>query len=272
MHVRDVSWDLASVPLSSGGLGLRSSNQRKSGSCLAQMGRRIGHDSTKAPRSGDAFEWSGVNPGFHVLGAIESHHRLGDGVSTVQSGARSLWETPLTATFLPGWAGLDKKSLHEFCRNTSTCGSAIHTPRKRCLRSRGGAWLARAAPSLGWSLWSSSCSCFAASGCLCIQPTYGPSMRPWLRPEAPTARPHVRWVREDGAAMMVARERKDARYPEQVGNGERATLLIWACKVGGTWSGESRNFSRRLSTARALRETLAVCLMQRRRLRHLACF
>ena len=51
-----------------------------------QMGRRIGRDSTKAPRNGDAFDSSGVNPGFHVL------PRLGDGFNSPEWSAFVLGE------------------------------------------------------------------------------------------------------------------------------------------------------------------------------------
>ena len=143
MHIRDVSWDLASVPLSSGGLGLRSSNQRQSAGAawcrwadaLATIQRRhpavatllIGQASVQ-----DSTCWEPLNrTTVWVMG------------STVQSGARSLWENIFDSSipFRMGRARRlqhSKKSLHEFLQEHIHMWLRYPHTSKVLLRSRGG--------------------------------------------------------------------------------------------------------------------------------------
>ena len=44
----------------------------------------------------------------------------------------------------------------------------------------------------------------------------------------------------DGVALQVAKRRKVATYPELVGPGIRAKLVVLAVEVGGRWSDETR--------------------------------
>ena len=46
----------------------------------------------------------------------------------------------------------------------------------------------------------------------------------------------------DGAALEVARRRKEHTYPELVGEGGRARLVVLAAEVGGRWSKETATF------------------------------
>ena len=48
-------------------------------------------------------------------------------------------------------------------------------------------------------------------------------------------RPGPQCARVDGAALARARRRKEATYPELLGNG-RARLVVHGCEVGGQWS------------------------------------
>ena len=43
----------------------------------------------------------------------------------------------------------------------------------------------------------------------------------------------------DGAAVAVARRRKERTYPELVGQRARTRLVVLAGEVGGRWSGET---------------------------------
>ena len=58
----------------------------------------------------------------------------------------------------------------------------------------------------------------------------------------------------DGAALLVARRRKERRHPELAGDLGRAGLVVLASEVGGRWSEESRHFLRQLSKAKARQE------------------
>ena len=84
MQIRDVSWVLGSVPLSSDCLGLRSSNEAEWRAAWCRCADASAVIQRRHSAVGDAFDWSGVNPGFHVLGAIESRHRLGNGFNSPQ--------------------------------------------------------------------------------------------------------------------------------------------------------------------------------------------
>ena len=55
----------------------------------------------------------------------------------------------------------------------------------------------------------------------------------------------------DGAALKVARRRKERTYPELIGPRARAQLVVLAGKVGGRWSEETRIFLGRLARAKA---------------------
>ena len=65
----------------------------------------------------------------------------------------------------------------------------------------------------------------------------------------------------DGAALVVARRRKERAYPELVGTRSRAKLVVLAGEVGGRWSEETATFLRLLAVARARSES---ALMRRR--------
>ena len=65
----------------------------------------------------------------------------------------------------------------------------------------------------------------------------------------------------DGAALVVARRRKERAYPELVGPRSRAKLVVLAGEVGGRWSEETATFLRLLAVARARSES---ALMRRR--------
>ena len=55
----------------------------------------------------------------------------------------------------------------------------------------------------------------------------------------------------DGAALEVARRRKERTYPELAGEGGRARLVVLAAEVGGRWSEETATFLAALAKARA---------------------
>ena len=63
-----------------------------------------------------------------------------------------------------------------------------------------------------------------------------------------------RAAQEDGAALITARRRKERRYPELVGPGARARLVVVGLEVGGRWSVETQIFLRLLARARARSE------------------
>ena len=62
--------------------------------------------------------------------------------------------------------------------------------------------------------------------------------------------PHAQCAREDGAALRLARRRKERAYPELSGEHGRARLVVLACEVGGRWSSETQSFLRQLSKAK----------------------
>ena len=66
-----------------------------------------------------------------------------------------------------------------------------------------------------------------------------------------TARPGA--AQRDGVALVSARRLKERTYPELVGRGARARLVVLPGEVGGPWSGETSNFLR-------LRAESGVCL------------
>ena len=53
-------------------------------------------------------------------------------------------------------------------------------------------------------------------------------------------------------AQPRARRRKELRYPELVGPGSRARLVVLALEVGGKWSPERRTFVAQLAKAKKL--------------------
>ena len=58
----------------------------------------------------------------------------------------------------------------------------------------------------------------------------------------------------DGVAFAAARRTKERTYPELVGPGSRARLVVLALEVGGRWSEEAKLFVRLLARARARSE------------------
>ena len=70
-------------------------------------------------------------------------------------------------------------------------------------------------------------------------------------------RPQPRAAEEDGAAIAVARRRKEARYPELCRPGPQR-LVVLACETGGRWGPEACGLVDRLVRLRALRAPLAV--------------
>ena len=73
--------------------------------------------------------------------------------------------------------------------------------------------------------------------------------------------PHNGAANTDGAIFPRARRRKERRYPELVGPGSRARLVVLALDVSGRWSAESCTFISQLAKAKARREPR---LLQRR--------
>ena len=68
-------------------------------------------------------------------------------------------------------------------------------------------------------------------------------------------------ARDNGAALVRVRRRKERIYPELVGRRARAWLVVLAGEVVGRWSEETRAFIRLLARARTRNETT---LMRRR--------
>ena len=64
-----------------------------------------------------------------------------------------------------------------------------------------------------------------------------------------SARPRA--ADHDGAALEVARRRKERTYPELSGDGGRARLVVLAAEVGGRWSIETAHFLASLAKAKA---------------------
>ena len=60
-----------------------------------------------------------------------------------------------------------------------------------------------------------------------------------------------RAANHDGAALDVARKRKEDTYPELSGENGRMRLVVLAAEVGGRWSGETAQFLCALAKARA---------------------
>ena len=54
-----------------------------------------------------------------------------------------------------------------------------------------------------------------------------------------------------GAALVVARRRKERTYPELAGEGRRARLVVLAGEVGGRWSAETASFLTALAQHKA---------------------
>ena len=65
-------------------------------------------------------------------------------------------------------------------------------------------------------------------------------------------RPQPRAAEEDGAAIAVARRRKEARYPELCRPGPQR-LVVLACETGGRWGPEACGLVRILVTASSLK-------------------
>ena len=61
-------------------------------------------------------------------------------------------------------------------------------------------------------------------------------------------------VEEDGAALTIARRRKERRCPKLVIPGRCARLVVLGLEVGGRWSVETQIFIRLLARARAFDE------------------
>ena len=68
--------------------------------------------------------------------------------------------------------------------------------------------------------------------------------------------PHNGVADTDGVIFPRAKRRKERRYPELVGPGSRARLVVLALDVGGRWSVESCSFISLLAKAKARRERL----------------
>ena len=64
-------------------------------------------------------------------------------------------------------------------------------------------------------------------------------------------RAEARAARKGGAALDDARARKEVTYPELVGEGSRAKLVVLAAEVGGRWSAEAAQFIRALAASKA---------------------
>ena len=62
--------------------------------------------------------------------------------------------------------------------------------------------------------------------------------------------PHRRCAEVDGAALAVARRRKERTYPELVGDSQRAKLVVLAGEIGGRFSEETHTFIRLLARAK----------------------
>ena len=54
--------------------------------------------------------------------------------------------------------------------------------------------------------------------------------------------------------LVSAKRLKERTYPELVGRGARARLVVFAGEVGGRWSGETSKFLRLLAEAKARAE------------------
>ena len=63
--------------------------------------------------------------------------------------------------------------------------------------------------------------------------------------------PHSKAWKEDGAVLVAARKRKEARYPELLEEGSRCRLIVLAMETGGRWSEEAFGFVDQLARAAA---------------------
>ena len=63
--------------------------------------------------------------------------------------------------------------------------------------------------------------------------------------------PRPRAATTPGAALADARSRKETTYPELVGEGSRAKLVVLAAEVGGRWSAETAQFLGALAASKA---------------------
>ena len=87
-------------------------------------------------------------------------------------------------------------------------------------------------------------------GALCCDATL-------VAPLRRNGRPQPRAAEEDGAAIAVARRRKEVRYPELCRPGPKR-LVVLACETGGRWGPEACGLVDRLARLRALRAPPAV--------------
>ena len=62
----------------------------------------------------------------------------------------------------------------------------------------------------------------------------------------------------DGVALTEARRAKERVYPELVGPGARARLVVLALEVGGRWSAEATDFVSQLAKTKARSEPFLV--------------
>ena len=62
-------------------------------------------------------------------------------------------------------------------------------------------------------------------------------------------------ARSDGVALVAARRRKKATYPELVGRRGRARLVVLVMEVGGRWSPETQSFVSLVASAKGRRES-----------------
>ena len=71
--------------------------------------------------------------------------------------------------------------------------------------------------------------------------------------------PHRGAADTDGVVLQRARRRKERRYPELVGRGSRARLVVLAVEVGGRWSPELQTFVAQLAKSKAREQNLSFC-------------
>ena len=73
--------------------------------------------------------------------------------------------------------------------------------------------------------------------------------------------PHTGAADTDGVVLQRARRRKERRYPELVGRGSRARLVVLAIEIGGRWSPELQTFVAQLAESKARKQPF---LLQKR--------
>ena len=89
-----------------------------------------------------------------------------------------------------------------------------------------------------------------------------------VSPLSGSGQPCRRGGRVQGAALALARRRKERTYPELL-RSERCRLVVLAVEVGGRWSDEAASFVRALARAKArevpvrLRSSLVAVLVAR---------